>query len=193
MSDETIVVSGPPRSGTSLLMQMLVAAGIEAISDDRRTKDSDNPRGYFEHEQVLRLAQDKSVFNGSSGKAIKVIHALLKNIPHEQPIAVLFLTRDLQEVFASQSAMLDRLGRPQPTLSQEQMSDALSRQLAVAREYLRGRPDTSVLDIQHRKLVTDPDSVSQSIADFLEPMLNRALDTRAMADCVDQSLYRQRN
>lgn len=193
MISKTIVVTGPPRSGTSLLMQMLVSAGIEAITDDKRQQDHDNPRGYFEHEQVLRLALNTSVFNDSAGKAIKVIHALLKHIPRERPLAVLFLERDLQEVLASQSAMLERLGRPQLALSRDQMCDALTRQLAVAREDLKGRPNTIVLDVKHRQLVTDPESTSRQIAEFLEPVLNREITTQAMADCVDPSLYRQRH
>jgi hypothetical protein len=193
MIRKTIVVSGPPRSGTSLLMQMLVASGIEAITDGQRQQDNDNPRGYFEHEQVMRLAQDAAIFNDSAGKAIKVIHALLKHIPRDWPLAVLFLERDLQEVLASQAAMLERLGRPQPALSRDQMSDALTRQLAVAREDLKGRQDTIVLNIQHRQLVTDPESTSRQIAEFLEPVLNRQLAVQAMAGCVDPSLYRQRH
>ena len=193
MGSKTIVVTGPPRSGTSLLMQMLVAAGIEAITDDQRQQDSDNPRGYFEHEQVMRLAQDTAIFNDSEGKAIKVIHVLLKHIPQDRPLAVLFLERDLQEVLASQSAMLERLGRPQPALSRDRLRDALIRQLAVAREDLKGRPNTIVLDIRHRPLVTDPESTSRQIAEFLEPVLKRTLDIQAMASCVDPSLYRQRH
>jgi len=174
-------------------MQMLIAAGIEPIADDQRLQDKDNPRGYFEHEQVMHLVQDTAIFNDSSGKAIKVIHALLKHIPRDRPLAVIFLERDLDEVLASQSAMLQRLGRPQPTLSQDRMRDALARQIRVARDDLKARPDTLVLDVQHRRLVADPNSTSRQIAEFLGPVLDRSLDSQAMARCVDPSLYRQRH
>jgi hypothetical protein len=173
-------------------MQMLVAAGIEAITDDQRQQDSDNPRGYFEHEQVMRLAQDESIFNDSAGKAIKVIHALLKHIPQDRPLAVLFLERDLEEVLASQSAMLKRLGRPERSLGRDNLRDALTRQLAVAREELKARPDAVVLYLQHRSLVIDPEGTSRQIVEFLEPVLGKSLDADAMAGCVDPSLYRQR-
>jgi hypothetical protein len=173
-------------------MQMLVAAGIEAITDGLRQQDIDNPRGYFEHEQVTRLAQNAVIFNDSAGKAIKVIHALLKHIPQDRPLAVLFLERDLDEVLASQSAMLERLGRPRPTLSRDQMQDALARQLAVAREELKARPNTVVLYLQHRSLITDPEKTTRQIVAFLEPVLDKMLCAEAMAGCVDPSLHRQR-
>ena len=187
-----IVVSGPPRSGTSLVMQMLVAGGMEAVSDGQRQTDSDNPRGYFEHREVLRLAQDPSILSTSVGKAVKIIHALLKYVPRGTPIAVLFLERDLDEVLASQSIMLERLGRPAPVLSKQQLRNALDKQLAVARHELTQRPEAAVLDIQHRNLVNAPQIVADQIAKFLEPHLGRLLDAQVMADCVDPSLYRQR-
>ena len=189
---KTIVVTGPPRSGTSLVMQMLVAAGIEAISDGLRQMDSDNPRGYFEHQEVLRLAQDPSVLGNSAGKAVKIIHALLKYVPQDAPIAVLFLERNLDEVLASQSTMLERLGRPAPSLSQHQMRDALAKQLAVARQGLAERPEAVVLEIQHRELITSPLRAADQMATFLEPHLGRLIDVQSMANCVDRSLYRQR-
>ncbi len=192
-SIKTVVVSGPPRSGTSLLMQMLDAAGIEAIADGLREQDSDNPRGYFEHQKILHLAQESSVLNDSSGKAVKIIHALLKHIPESHPIAVLFLHRDLGEVFASQSAMLERLGRPKLPFNEEQMREALAKQIAVAREGLKGRSEAVVLDLQHRDLVTMPETTASQIAEFLEPQLCKPLDVQAMAACVDSSLYRQRS
>jgi hypothetical protein len=188
----TIVVTGPPRSGTSLLMQMLCAGGIEVITDDHRQQDIDNPRGYFEHQLVKNLAQDSSLFERSSGKAVKVIHALLKHIPRELPLAVLFLERDLGEVLASQSAMLERMKRPAQTLPVDRMREALARQLAVAREELKSRPNTIVLDIQHRHLIDDPNTIARQIAEFLEPALGRLPDVGSMVLCVDPSLYRQR-
>jgi hypothetical protein len=176
-----------------MVMQMLDAAGIETISDGRREQDHDNPRGYFEHQKILGLAQDSTILADSAGKGVKIIHALLKHIPPTQPIAVLFLHRDLHEVLASQSTMLERLGRPKPSLPEEQMRVALSKQIAVAREVLKGRPEAVVLDLQHRNLVTDPESTADQIARFLEPHLGKIFDIRTMADCVDPSLYRQRH
>ena len=52
MPDFITVVSGLPRSGTSLMMQMLSAGGLPALTDDLREADESNPRGYFEFEPV---------------------------------------------------------------------------------------------------------------------------------------------
>ena len=102
------VVSGLPRSGTSMMMQMLVAAGLEAASDARRIQDDDNPHGYFELEAVKRIRQDASFLGGVVGKALKVVAPLLPSLPNKFDYAVVFLERDLSEVLASQSAMLSR-------------------------------------------------------------------------------------
>ena len=192
-SQKTVVVSGPPRSGTSLVMQMLVAAGMEAVTDGQRQDDRDNPRGYFEHQRVMSLAQDASILEDTAGKAIKIIHALLKHIPPDKPLAVLFLHRKLDEVLASQSTMLERLGRSGSSLSQSQLRTALTRQLAVARQELELRPNAAVLEIEHHALVTASEATARQISSFLEPHLGRVLDVQAMADCVDPSLYRQRS
>jgi hypothetical protein len=189
----TVVVTGPPRSGTSLLMQMLHASGIEVIADEHRPQDIDNPRGYFEHEQVKNLAHDHSPLLDSAGKAIKVIHVLLGHIPRELPLAVLFLERDLDEVLASQAAMLARLNRAPQAIAADRMRNALARQLAVAREHLKTRPSTVVMNIEHRVLIDQPQQTAERIAEFLAPALCRTLDAEAMAQCVDPSLYRQKN
>jgi hypothetical protein len=173
-------------------MQMLVAAGIEAVTDGVRTADDDNPRGYFEHDLVMRLAQDNSVLQDSPGKAVKIIHALLKHLPAEMPLAVIFLKRDLDEVLASQSVMLERLGRPQPKLDPQRMRDLLESQLVTTRNWLDARTNTVALDIQYAQLIADPTATAQRIAGFLEPLLGKPLDVEAMATCVDASLYRQR-
>ncbi|QEG34751.1 sulfotransferase domain-containing protein [Bythopirellula goksoeyrii] len=188
----TVVVSGPPRSGTSLMMQMLLASGIKVITDGERAEDDNNPRGYFEHKEVMRLAQDKSIFHDSAGKAVKVIHALLKHIPVGMPLAVIFLERDLDEVLASQSVMLERLGRPQAKIAPQRMRDILESQLTLVRKELEARTDTSLLEVKYAQLIADPTATAKQIAAFLEPVLGRQLDYEAMAACVDASLYRQK-
>jgi hypothetical protein len=188
----TIVVSGPPRSGTSLLMQMLAAAGIEVITDGKRTADEDNPRGYFEHHKVMQLAQDTSIFADSAGRAVKVIYALLKHIPVNLPLAVIFLERDLEDVLTSQSMMLERLGRPQPKLDPQRMRELLRSQLVTAREDLESRLNSFVLDIQYSQVIADPTRNAKKIATFLGPLIGKEINAEAMAGCVDASLNRQR-
>ncbi|MFM9144976.1 MAG: sulfotransferase family protein, partial [Phycisphaerales bacterium] len=103
MPEPVFVVSGLPRSGTSLAMQMLHAGGIPAVTDGLRTQDDDNPRGYFEFERVKQLRTDKAWLDDAAGKAVKVIHLLLMELPDDRPYRVVFMQRDLREVVKSQS------------------------------------------------------------------------------------------
>src|SRR5438105_11884576 len=111
MDSEIIVVSGLPRSGTSLMMQMLDNGGLEVVTDNVRTADTDNPKGYYEYEQVKKIKEDKSWVPGTRGKAFKMVSQLLYDLPATEKYRVIFMERDLDEVLASQEKMLQRLGR----------------------------------------------------------------------------------
>jgi len=114
-SDETItVVSGLPRSGTSMMMQMLGAGGLAVLTDGKRGADADNPRGYYEYEAVKSLGQDASWLASAGGKAVKIVSALLIHLPDGFDYRVIFMRRPIAEVLASQRAMLDRLGHAGP-------------------------------------------------------------------------------
>ena len=173
-------------------MQMLATAGIGTLTDDLRRRDEDNPEGYYEHRAMMGLARDASILSDAPGKAVKIIHALLPHIPPSLPLAVLFLHRDLEEVLDSQNKMLQRLGRPLPKLPRERMRETLKRQLAQARKALDARPDTRVLDVEHRLLMTDPPGSARRICAFLAEACGLTLDADLMTDCVKPSLYRQR-
>src|SRR5262245_31961291 len=112
MSGEIIIVSGLPRSGTSLMMQMLSSGGIEVLTDNLRTADADNPRGYYEFEKVKQIERDSSWLPQARGKAVKMVSQLLYHLPGGERYRVIFLERDLGEVLLSQEKMLRRLGRP---------------------------------------------------------------------------------
>src|SRR5262245_48410061 len=111
MGPEIIVVSGLPRSGTSLMMQMLDSGGVEVVTDHVRTADTDNPRGYYEFEQVKKVKQDASWLPATRGKAFKMVSQLLYDLPASERYRVIFMERDLDEMLASQEKMLTRLGR----------------------------------------------------------------------------------
>src|SRR5512136_2813877 len=110
--EPVVVVSGLPRSGTSMLMKMLEAGGLTLVTDGQRTADEDNPKGYYEVERVKDLANetDRAWLNAARGKGIKVISYLLKSLPADLNYKVLFIRRDLDEILASQKKMLARRG-----------------------------------------------------------------------------------
>src|SRR5690349_19374505 len=112
VDSEIIIVSGLPRSGTSLMMQMLAGGGVEILTDAIRTADDDNPRGYLEFEPVKKTKQDSSWVPAARGKAVKMVSQLLYDLPPAERYRIIFMSRDLDEVLASQEKMLARLGRP---------------------------------------------------------------------------------
>ena len=48
--DYIIVVSGLPRSGTSMMMKMLEVGRQPILTDNLREADANNPNGYYEFE-----------------------------------------------------------------------------------------------------------------------------------------------
>jgi hypothetical protein len=183
------VVSGLPRSGTSMMMRMLEAGGIPPLTDGRRAADPDNPRGYFEHEGVKRLAQDSSFIPRARGMAIKVISELLYHLPEGETYRVIFLRRRIEEILRSQTEMLRRrgtLGEGGP--SDEKMAPILMKSALKAMNYAVDRPDMKLLVVGHHAAFQDTAATVARVDDFLGGGLSRA----AMAAVVDPALYRQR-
>ena len=189
MPEPVFVVSGLPRSGTSLAMQMLHAGGIPAVTDGLRTQDDDNPRGYFEFERVKQLRTDKAWLDDAAGKAVKVIHLLLMELPDDRPYRVVFMQRDLREVVKSQSTMLARSGRAGGGLPPERLMAVYEQQLKTVDAWLAARPGFGVLRVPYAELVRDPGGWVPRIADFLGQPLDRA----AMHAAVDPALHRNRS
>ncbi len=183
------IVSGLPRAGTSMAMQMLAAGGIAPVTDGKRAADRDNPKGYFELEAATALRQKKDWLTEAKGGVVKIVAQLLPSLPPEHHYRILFMERDLDEVVASQQAMLDRLGRERAQLSDEQLKAAYRRQLRQIGNWLARRPNVQVEFARHAEILADPGSSAQRIADFL----GGDLDTGAMAAAVDPQLYRQRH
>lgn len=183
-----VVVSGLPRSGTSMAMKMLEAGGMEIVTDGQREADEDNPRGYYEDERVKDLANapDKSWLRASRGRAVKVISFLLKDLPPNLNYQVILLRRDLGEVLASQRKMLDRRGETDDT-PDERMMELWQDQLWRAHYLLRTAPQFEWVEIEYAEALQNPAAAAASIAGLVE-----GLDERAMASVVDPSLYRNR-
>jgi hypothetical protein len=184
------IVSGLPRSGTSLMMQMLAAGGIAPFTDGQRLADDDNPRGYFELEQVKRLKHDAAWLADVRGKAVKVISQLLFDLPATERYRIVFMQRDLDEVLASQEKMIARTGgKAAPRAA---MRTAFSAHLAKLDAWLAGQPHMSVLRVDYKVLVSRPVEAVASIARFVEGFSEPWLDQHAMAEAIDANLYRNR-
>lgn len=182
------VVSGLPRSGTSLVMQMLEAGGYPVLSDGVRVADEDNPRGYLELAKVKSLERDASWMHEAEGKAVKIISFLLGRLPHGFEYRVIFLRRDLNEVVRSQDAMLRRLGQPTGP-NNEVMISHFSRHLQQLDEWLSQQSHIKLLNCYYTELVFDSAATSVAIKDFLE----QDLDVKRMSAVVCPELYRQRS
>ncbi|MDX1421453.1 MAG: hypothetical protein R3181_15920 [Rubricoccaceae bacterium] len=183
---EVIVVSGLPRSGTSMLMQMLTAGGLRAFTDAARTADESNPRGYYEHERVKALAHDKTWVPEAHEHVVKVVAPLLPLLPKGPAYRVVLLERDLEEVIRSQAAMLERLERP--AAASDALRAVYARQLKAARAWLDATPGADALALQHADVLADPAGAAARLNAFL----GGGLDEDAMAAVVDPSLHRQR-
>lgn len=181
-----LIVSGLPRSGTSLMMQMLEAGGFQIVTDHIRTADTDNPRGYCEFEKVKQVKQDASWLPETRGKVVKMISQLLYDLPPTEEYRVLFMERDLDEVLASQEKMLVRLGKP--TAPREAIRKAFLAHLDKLHAWLGRQRNFSVLRVRYRDLLEDPQTGAERITEFL----GREGNVEAMTGAVDPSLYRNR-
>ena len=184
-----VVVSGLPRSGTSMAMKMLEAAGMELVVDYIRTADEDNPKGYYEDERVKDLAEtaDKSWLKAVRGKVVKVVSSLLNHLPQNNVYKVVFLRRNLHEVLASQAKMLERRGEESQTADADLLGMYEAHLEKVAFQ-LRFRTNFEVLYLDYADVVRDPLGQARRMADFV----GGGLDAERMAGAVDGSLYRNR-
>jgi hypothetical protein len=184
-----IIVSGLPRSGTSMMMRMLAEGGLPIITDELRHADGDNPNGYFELEVVRQLKEGNSTWlKEMNGKGVKVISALLEYLPQEYQYKIIFMERDYQETLASQKKMLDHR-RQTSKLSDEEMEQQFQTHLAAMKPWLVRQPNMEVLYVNYNALMADPEPHCEKIVNFLDVPLNRA----RMLAVPDRQLYRNRN
>jgi hypothetical protein len=183
------IVSGLPRSGTSLMMQMLVAGGMSPLSDGERAADTDNPRGYLEWERIKTLPQDPGSIAEAEGKVVKVISKLLLSIPQGHEYRVIFMQRPLAEIIASQDQMLRRRGTFKEGANSAAISIAFEKHLREVDAWLDGKTYVKTLRALYHEVLTKPKEVARQIQDFLRLNLN----LEAMTKQVDASLYRNRS
>ena len=182
------IVSGLPRSGTSLMMQMLVAGGMQSLSDGERRADPDNPRGYLEWERIKQLPNDPGCIAEGEGKVVKVISRLLLSLPASHEYRVIFMQRPLPEVLASQDQMLRRRGTYKEGADPALIITAFEKHLREVYACLEGKPYLKALRLPYREVLQHPREISQQLAGFVGLSLN----VEAMAQQVDSSLYRNR-
>jgi hypothetical protein len=188
-----VVVSGLPRSGTSMMMRMLEAGGVAPLEDGIRGADVSNPKGYFEFEPVKDLERargDVTWLPGARGKAVKVISFLLTWLPEHFNYQVIFMQRDLDEVLASQQQMLARRGEGEAAgeAAAARSRDVFQSHLAQVERFMAARACFETLYLPYRDAVASPEATAVAVARFL----GRSMDTAAMAKAVEASLYRNR-
>lgn len=187
-SKQIVIVSGLPRSGTSMMMKMLDAGGVEPVQDGVRTADTDNPKGYYEFERAKKLDKgDHDWLPDAQGKAVKVITALLRHLPAGYEYRVLLMRRDIKEVLASQTKMLQNRGEDAGA-DDETMMRLYAKHLQQTEAWMTEQSNLIYLDVDYAKLVSDPMSQLPQINAFL----GGKLDVQAMASVADPSLYRNR-
>jgi hypothetical protein len=210
-SNRITVVSGLPRSGTSLAMQILAAAGLEVAQDGVRPPDPDNPRGYFELEAVKGIRRDARFLEGCRGRVVKIVAPLLMELPKHFAYRVIFVERDLAEILASQRRLLERQGSDGGQegialdgATDEVLARAFRGALDRCRAWLARTQEIPALFVDHRTLLGSTGESVSRIAQFLEQTgdgartsasLSAAAAERAQAAmirAVDSSLYRSR-
>lgn len=182
------IVSGLPRSGTSMMMRMIDAGGIRALTDNLRVADEDNPRGYFEFEPVKQTKKDHSWLAGVDGKVVKMVYRLLYDLPPEMDYRVVFMRRRLEEVIASQNVMLARQGKQQDAMPVEKLIGLFETELAKCDEWMRQQPNLQVLYVSYNETLESPEKTVERLNEFL----GGDLDVAAMRRAVEPQLYRQR-
>ena len=187
---EIIVVTGLPRSGTSMMMRMLESVGIEILTDHGRVADDDNPRGYYEYEMVKKLKDGcVSWLPLAQGKAIKVISALITYLPSDYRYRILFMQRSIPQVLASQRKMLINRGEDPDKVKDSEMASTFDKHLTQVMDWLSNQQNISTLYIDYNKVINEPAPNIRYINSFLGGFL----DEERMIAVVEPDLYRQRN
>jgi LPS sulfotransferase NodH len=185
-----IVVSGLPRSGTSMMMKMLEAGGVPIMTDHERTADENNPEGYYELERVKQMPNgDVAWVSEARQKAVKVISALLKHLPPTEEYRLLFMRRAYPEILASQRKMLISRNRPVDQVDDAEMTRLFEMHLKEVDAWLESQGNIRTLQVGYNAMLREPDPLVTQVNDFL----GGALDEDAMLHAINPTLYRNRS
>jgi hypothetical protein len=182
------IVSGLPRSGTSMMMQMLAKGGLDTFTDGVREADTNNPRGYYEFELVKNLGRDHSWIDRAQGSVVKIVAPLLPKLPRDHAYRIVFMQRPLSETIASQQKMLERSDRQGGKLTPDRLAATFLQQVETIDGLLADYPQVSVLAVNYHDAIHDPIATAQRLSDFFDGQL----DVSAATEAVDPSLHRER-
>jgi len=189
IKDRIVVVSGLPRSGTSMMIKMLEAGGIVILTDHERKADEDNPKGYFEYERVKKLKDgDVDWLPQAKGKVVKIIAALVTHLPHSYEYDVIFMRRAIPEILASQRQMLIRRGEDPDKVEDEVLAVLFEKHLAQVIDWAKKQKNVRFIEVDYNDMLKDPDPLIRNINRFF----GNRLDANQMASVIDPELYRQR-
>jgi len=188
-SKSVIVVSGLPRSGTSMMMKMLEAGGLEILTDNLREADANNPKGYYEFERVKQMKDgDLAWLPDAAGKVVKIVTGLITYLPSDYKYKVIFMKRDLNEILSSQKKMLGRLGKEDDNIPDGKMAKVYEEHLKQVKGWLVRQPNIDMLYVNYNTMIADPTESLQKVNEFL----GSSMDVKVMASVVDKELYRER-
>ena len=183
------IVSGLPRSGTSMMMKILEAGGLPPLTDNFRRADADNPHGYYEFERVKQLPKGDIAWLGEAqGKAVKVIAILLPHLPATYTYRFIFMRRAMPEILASQRQMLIRRGENPDKVSDEELNRLYEKHLQQVDAWIRNQPHVQRIDVDYNQLLQNPRPEIKRVNQFLGHTLN----LERMVEVIDPTLYRQR-
>ncbi len=188
INEPVIVVSGLPRSGTSMMMKILSEGGLSIVTDELRSADVDNPNGYFELETVKQMsAGNVAWLANAGGKVVKVISALLEYLPSDHTYKIIFMEREIREILASQRKMLERRNETSQ-VNDAEMEQQFRRHLSVVKPWLVRQPNMEILYISYNALMSDPEPLCSRVVEFI----HAPLDLNRMLSVPKGELYRNR-
>ena len=183
--DQIVIVSGLPRSGTSLMMQMLHKGGLNALTDSNRKADISNPKGYFEYDPVMALHKDNSWLHDAQNKSVKIVAPLLKFLDPKYRYKIIFMNRDLNEIVKSQQKMI---GRDTETLPIK-LLETYKKHLNQVETWKSKEPGVELIYVSYKEALENTTSVVDKVKKFIG--LDE-MEEEAMLACVDKNLYRNK-
>ena len=182
--NQIVIVSGLPRSGTSVMMQMMDKGGLDVLTDGNRKSDDSNPKGYFEYDPVMSLHKDNTWLDKAQNKSLKVVAPLLKFLDPKFRYKVIFMNRDLTEVVKSQQKMIGK----NPDVLPINLFEAYKKHLRQVEIWKEREPGVELIYVDYKDVINNTKKVVDKVVSFIGVDMNK----NEMENCVDKSLYRNK-